>query len=397
LGRRTLPVYVAAGAFFAATAARGFLVPLRANELGADRFLVGLLFSVITLAAAAVSLPGGFFADRFGRRLMVGLSAVLGGASQLLIAATASVPLDFLWQVVGGIGGGVAQAALFAAVVDAVPAERRGRAIGWVTLAMQIGFLAGPAAGGVLLGLTSLSRDLYLTSGLYAIALATVFLFGPESHRRAVATDFRRPLAAVVRRPGFWPVVLALLAATLVWGTTQAYIPVFAKQALGLPGAQIGYLLALQAVANGLARIPAGRIIDSSERKGPLVAIGVIVYAVAVAILPHLGGFWLPALLLLVAVPFLATSFVAIGVVFSGLASEGARGMAMGVYSLVLYLGLAAGPVLFGPLMQRAYSIGFTACALVAIAISALMLRLRAHDLRLRRPAMVLPPAAPGA
>ena len=54
---RTLPIYLSAGAFFAAIAARGFLVPLRAHELGADRFPVGLLFRVAPLAGASLSLP----------------------------------------------------------------------------------------------------------------------------------------------------------------------------------------------------------------------------------------------------------------------------------------------------------------------------------------------------
>ena len=54
--RRTLAIYVAAGASFAALSARGLTVPLYAHELGADRFQVGALFSVATLAAALLSM-----------------------------------------------------------------------------------------------------------------------------------------------------------------------------------------------------------------------------------------------------------------------------------------------------------------------------------------------------
>ncbi|HEX6547284.1 MAG TPA: MFS transporter [Candidatus Dormibacteraeota bacterium] len=395
---RTVPVYLAAGAFFAAIATRGFLVPLRANELGANRFLVGLLFTVATLAAALVALPGGFLADRMGRRLMLALSATLAGLSQLLLAASGSVPLYLLWQVVGGIGAGIAQAALFAALVDAVPDARRGRAFGWMTLSMQFGFLAGPALGGLLLGFVSLSVGLYVSSALYLVALGSVFWFGREHPREARSgRDFGRTLVEISRRPGFWPVVVGMLAATLVWGTTQAYLPVFGKQVLGLPGSAIGYLLALQAVANGLSRIPAGRIVDRVGRKAWIVAGGVGVYALTLLVLPHLTGFWWPALLLVATVPFLGTAFIAIGVVFSGLGGQGTQGTAMGVYTLVLFLGLAVGPVLFGPVMDlRGYTAGFSLCALVAISLTAAMLMLRAQDARLRRPALALPPASPG-
>src|SRR5258708_22038077 len=66
--RRTVLLYVAAGASFAALSARGLTVPLYAHDLGASRFEVGALFSVSTLAAALLSLPSGVLVDRFGAR-----------------------------------------------------------------------------------------------------------------------------------------------------------------------------------------------------------------------------------------------------------------------------------------------------------------------------------------
>jgi len=89
-----------------------------------------------------------------------------------------------------------------------------------------------------------------------------------------------------------------------------------------------------------------------------LVAAGLLV-------LPHLSGFWVPTLLLVVTVPMIATAFIAIGIVFVQMATADSRGTAMGVYSTVLFLGLGAGPAMFAPLMDRSFVVGFTACALV--------------------------------
>src|SRR5260370_35691054 len=66
--RRAPALYAAAGASFAAIAARGLLVPLYAHDIGASRFEVGALFSVSPLAAALLSLPSGVLIDRFGAR-----------------------------------------------------------------------------------------------------------------------------------------------------------------------------------------------------------------------------------------------------------------------------------------------------------------------------------------
>jgi MFS family permease len=88
--RRMVALYVAAAASFAALSARGLTVPLYAHDLGANRFEVGALFSVSTLAAALLSLPSGVLVDCFGARSLLSISFLLAGASQLATAATPS-------------------------------------------------------------------------------------------------------------------------------------------------------------------------------------------------------------------------------------------------------------------------------------------------------------------
>src|SRR5258706_16482512 len=102
--RRTLAIYVAAGASFAALSARGLPVPLYAHELGADRFQFGALFSAATLAAALLSMPSGVLIDRFGTRTLLALSILVAAGSQLAMAATTSVGPLYVWQIVGGLG-----------------------------------------------------------------------------------------------------------------------------------------------------------------------------------------------------------------------------------------------------------------------------------------------------
>ena len=394
---RTLPIYLSAAAFFAAIAARGFLLPLRAHELGADRFQVGLLFSLATFAAAALSLPAGLLADRLGRRSMIIFSAVTGLGSQVLVAASTSIGLDDAGQVIGGLGAGAASAALYAALADAVPGARLGRAMGWMTLSMQVGFLSGPAIAGGLLALMDLRAALAVTTVMYLLPLALSPLI--SGARGAVQSwDLVTPLRGMGRQRGFPAAVLALFGATLVFGTVQAYLPLFGKEVLGLSGTTIGLMLALQAVFNGVARVPGGRIVDRAPRKGVIVAAGVITYALAVLLLPHLRGFWWPTILLCAAVPLLATAYVALGVAFTNLAPANGTGVAMGLYGTVLFFGLGIGPTVFGGIMNSSgYVAGFSACAITAILVAVTGLVVRTYEPALRRrPAVALPPPSPG-
>ena len=393
--RRALFIYIAAGASFAALAARGLLVPLYAHDLGASRFEVGALFSVSTLAAAALSLPSGLLIDRFGARKLLWSSIVLFAASQLATAMTNSIPLLFVWQIAGGLAGGAQQAALFSAVTESVPANRLGRSMGWLTFSMQAGFFAGPSLAGVALALLDIRVDIAVTTALLLFAVpGALAATGTRQTQQGFA--LMAPLRSLFGQRAFVPVVIGLVATTLVWGTVGAFLPIFGREALGLPSSQVGFLLAVQAVANGLARIPAGRLVDRARHRWPIVFTGVIAWSVAAIVLGHLNGFWAPALVMVVATPFMATAYVAIGVVFGNLSAASTRGVTMGAYGTVLFLALGTGPLIFGPLVQSSgYAVGFTACAVVAIVLATVMAAMNAEPLR-RRSEIPLPPATPG-
>src|SRR5216683_1252491 len=328
---------IAPGASFAALAARGLTVPLYAHGLGADRFQVGALFSVATLAGAALSLPSGLLIDRFGARALLAFSLVVAAGSQLAAAATATVLPLFVWQVVGGLGAGAQQAALFSAVTESVKSGRLGRAMGWLTMSMQAGFFIGPSIAGVLLNWLDVRTDLAVTTALLVFTIPGGLAASGtrQSSRRGLA--LRDPLRSLFTQAAFLPVVIGLVAASLGWGTVGAFLPIFGKEALRLPSAQVGLLLALQAVAFG-----------------------------------------------------------AMGVVFADLSAASTRGVTMGIYGTVLFLGLSAGPLLFGPVVQNyGYAAGFTACSVAAVALAIAMAAFHAEPLR-RRAAVRMPPPAPG-
>jgi len=393
--RRTLAIYVAAGASFAALSARGLTVPLYAHQLGADRFQVGALFSVATLAAALLSMPAGVLIDRFGTRTLLIISLIIATGSQLAMAEATTVAPLFVWQIVGGLGAGAQQAALFSAVTGLVPSGRLGRAMGWLTFSMQAGFFIGPSIAGLLLQWLDLRTDIAVTTAvlLFAIPGSIAASTAPQSSARLA---LMKPLRALISQRAFGPVAIGLVAATLAYGTVSAFLPIFGRETLGLQNSQVGLMLAIQAVANGLARIPGGRLVDRSKHRWPIVFVGVMAWSVAAMVLGHLSGFWAPVALLIVATPFMATVYVAIGTVFGDLSSGSTRGVTMGAYGTVLFLGLSAGPLAFGPIIQAyGYAAGFTACAGVAIVLALVMAAFHAEPLR-PRSEIPLPPPAPG-
>ena len=394
--RRTLAIYLAAGASFAALAARGLTVPLYAHDLGAGRFEVGALFSASTIAGALLSLPSGVLIDRFGSRRLLIASLLVSGGSQLATAATSSVLPLFAWQIAGGLAAGAQQAALYSAVTESVSAGRLGRSMGWLTFSMQAGFFLGPAVAGLALRWIDLRTDIAVTTALLVLTIPGAIAATDTRQQSGRGLSLRAPLRALVRQPAFLPVSLGLIAATLVWGTFGAFLPIFGREQLGLPSSQVGLLLAVQAIANGMSRIPGGRLVDRSRHRWPLVFVGVVGWSAAAVVLGHLTGFLAPAIVLVIATPFMATAFVAISVVFADLSAASTRGVTMGMYGTILFLGLAIGPLAFGPVVQSfGYAAGFTACAVVAVALVIVMVAFQNEPQR-RRAEVSLPPVTPG-
>jgi MFS family permease len=235
-----------------------------------------------------------------------------------------------------------------------------------------------------------------VTTALLLFAAPAAFAASGTRQHTGRGLNLSAPLRALLGNRSFVPVSIGLVAATLVMGTVGAYLPVFGREGLGLPSAQVGYLLALQAVVNGLSRLPGGRMVDRARQRWPIVFVGVLGWSAACVVLGHLTGFVGPAIVLAVGTPFIATAFVAMGVVFGDLSASSTRGVTMGVYGTILFLGLSIGPLVFGPLVQSfGYAAGFTAAAVAASALVLVMAALHAEPLRGRAEAP-LPPPAPG-
>ena len=384
--RRMVFLYVLAGAVFAMLAARGLTLPLYARELGASRFEVGALFSVSLLSGAVLSLPAGVLVDRFGARSLLAISLVMTAAAQVATALTVTVAPLFLWQVVAGLAAGTQQSAVFSAVTESVPRGRLGRAMGWLTLSMQVGFTLGPAFAGLALRWVDVRVDIAITTGLLVFAIPGALLTSRTRQHTGRGLSLREPLRALMTQPAFVPVTVGLIAMTLSWGTFGAFVPIFAKESLGLPNAQIGYLLAIQAIFNASSRPFAGQIVDRARRRWPIVTVGVIAWCAATVVVSHLTGFWLPAAVIAAGTPFIAMAFVTASVVFGDLSSASTRGVTMGVYGTELFLGLALGPLAFGPLVQSSgYAAGFTACAIVSVLLVLLMAVMQSNAVRRRR------------
>jgi len=125
------------------------LLPFVAERFGASPLKIGLLGASYSFFQLLASPVLGFLSDRYGRKKILILSQLGSAAGFLLLGFAHSLPLIFLSRVVDGITGGnisVAQAY----IADITTKKNRAKGMGIIGAAFGLGFLFGPAIGGLL-------------------------------------------------------------------------------------------------------------------------------------------------------------------------------------------------------------------------------------------------------
>jgi MFS transporter, DHA1 family, tetracycline resistance protein len=227
------------------------LLPYFAETFGASPFMIGLL----TAAYAAAQFVGapilGRLSDRFGRRPILLLS--IGGtlAGFLLLGFANSLLLLFVSRLIDGLTGGnitVAQAY----ISDVTDAKNRAKGLGMIGAAFGLGFIIGPALGG-LLSQTSYNLPAFVAAGLAFINLVLVFLWLPESltpQRRAeLAGGAGRPpftlkaMLASLNRPYVGPLLHTRFFFGLAFSMFQTIFSLYALTRFNLKVQETAYIL----------------------------------------------------------------------------------------------------------------------------------------------------------
>jgi predicted MFS family arabinose efflux permease len=348
------------------------LGPDFARGLGIPSSQLGLVGGSYTLAAAVSGIVGAFFLDRFDRRRA--LAVALGGLVIGTAAGGFATGLGSLLatRLVAGAFGGPATALALAIVSDAIPPERRGRAMGAVMGAFSAASVLGVPAGLELARLGGWRLPFFAVAGLGVVVAASALAMLPpqRSHltgRAAIPT----PLAEVLRRP---VVILALGATAVAVIANFALIPnlsAYFQINLGYPRGQLGLLYMIGgAVSFGTMRL-AGRL---SDRLGAarVAAVGSAAF-IAVLVVGFIHPLaWMPVVVVFVG--FMVAGnfrFVPMQALSSKVPAPSERARFMSAQSAVQHLASAAGAMIGARMLtERADGalVGIDAIAWFAVA-----------------------------
>jgi MFS family permease len=345
---------------------RRFL-PKYMEALGAPPIAIGAYGSGQDLLDGLYQYPGGWVADRFGRRvalrLFVGTAAV--GYVAYLIAP--SWPWLFVGLALAMAWSSMASPSLFAVVGDALPPARRAMGFTVQAILRRLPIAVAPTLGGVLITLYGIQAGMRV--GFTAsIALALLALLLLSRMKLGLAGG---PSAVDIR--GVWrsfPRSLRWLLASDVLiraceGMAGVFIVLYATNVVGVSSPRFGALIAVEMVTAMAIYVPAARMADRLGRKGFVVAtfLAFSLFPLAVGVARSFGA---------LVVAFIVGGLREIGepsrkALIVDLSASEARARSVGLYYLVRSVAVAPAALVGGMLWMRSPATTFLAASLLGL------------------------------
>lgn len=332
------------------------ILPFYGQEYGASDFEIGLLFAAYSLAQLVFSPLLGRLSDRFGRRPLLLVSIAVNVVAHTVFAFAGS----FAVLVAARFASGVAASNLAIAqayMADVTPRSQRSKAMGMIGAAFGLGFVLGPAFGGLLSLLDRTAVPLGAAAlSLLNLALAAAWL--PESLKLAVRRDVERRRWFDPRRVGevvgngpLFGLLLLILVVTGCFAMMEATLALFAQARFGWGDFEISWVFVYIGV---LVVVVQGALIGPLVRRFGerlLIPLGVVLMAAGLLLLPLM-----PAALLFAAVTGLLSLGAALNNpstagLLSKLVDDSRQGSVLGLSrsfgSLARVIGPVAGTWLF--------------------------------------------------
>ena len=233
-------------------------------ELTHDPLFLGFIGLTAAIPALSLALYAGYLVDR-SRPIVVYRRVIEGALLSGLVLLVSQLPQAglnnhqqvlalFLASFIAGIARGFSQPSVYAIVPRIIPREDLQRASAWMTSALQIARISGPALGGFLFGWLGMPVAASVLCVFLVLALCNVFLLKvridppakPAKHK-PVLDELLAGARYVFKHRILFPALTLDMVAVLFGGVT-ALLPIFASDILMVGPKGLGVLRAAPAV-----------------------------------------------------------------------------------------------------------------------------------------------------
>ena len=267
--------------------------PFYAERVGVDPAAVIFFLGLYSLGQLVGAPAWGALSDRIGRRPVLLATLVANVLANLMLAMSHEPWSLAVSRVVSGLAAGNISAA-YAYVTDITDDRTRPRALGLLGAAFGIGFVLGPAFGGLLAGddpdgMHGLARVAYGAAALSALGVVLTWLRLPETlsaDQRSGPCPPRVSPMAYLGRPVLRELLLSAIVVVAAVAMMQSTLALWAADELRVTATTLGWVYGFIGVVSTV--VQAGLTGPLVRRFGPaaLLRAGTAMAAVALLLLP---------------------------------------------------------------------------------------------------------------
>lgn len=336
----------------------GIIIPnlaYYAKDIGATPTEIAILLSIYSGMQLVFAPIWGRLSDKQGRKPWI-LFGLLGNAVALVAFGLAK---DYMWLVIARSAAGIASAAVLptvmAYVADVTTAEERGKGMGLMGAAMGLGFILGPAIGGVM-GRHDL--PFLVAGGLSLITFLFVLGVLPESLQKDVVADHhewispRELFSKTTLKSPLIPLFLVAFFSTFSFAGLEATFPLFIEDEWGYGQREMGWMfMVMGAVVVPLQGGLLGRLINMiGERR--IIVVGLLLNILGMVL--FLNAFSFVTLTLFLTLTGIGNQLIRpTNTSWISKQTDIGQGAAIGIMDAFLSFGRILGPLLGGWLYDR--------------------------------------------
>jgi MFS family permease len=347
------------------------ILPFYAREFGADATTLGFLLMVYAAAQFVCAPLWGWLSDRIGRRPVMLVTVAGTSLSLLALGLAGSLEWLFLARILGGcFAANIGVASAY--IADVTGEDERTRWMGMLGASFGVGFVLGPAIGG-LLAPYGYGVPMLVAAGLAALNFgqAVFVLREPPSHAQSERSAEAGRLA-VLRDPMIRWLCLSNLLFSIAVTQLETVFAFFMMDRFSYDAREVAFVLVGMAVVMGGIQGGGMKALSARFSERALVFAGTLLLALAFLGIPESASVALLLAPLGLAAGGRAVVQPSLLSLVSVAADPRSRGVAMGTFQSAASLARVVGPVAAGWLYDREYAAPFWLAAGLLIVVALL-------------------------
>ncbi|HWN19697.1 MAG TPA: MFS transporter [Gemmatimonadales bacterium] len=344
---------------------RKFL-PKYLEALGAPLVAIGAYGSTQDLLDGLYQYPGGWLADRYGRRRALVVFISLAAIGYGVIAWAPAWPIVLVGMLFMMAWSSMASPTLFAVVGDALPRDRRAIGFSVQSILRRVPIAVAATLGGLLIASHGVIEGVR-TGLILSILLALLTLLIVSRIRLALPPRNDADARGVWRS---FPVPLRRLLLSDIFirtceGMVDVFLVLYALDIVGITAPEFGLLIGVQMTTSILCYLPAARLADRIGRKPLVIAtfVAFSLFPVAVVLAHSFAGLVLA---------FVIGGLREVGeparkALILDLVPDGARARGVGLYYLIRSLAITPAAVTGGLLWKLTPQVPFVLAGAIGL------------------------------